>query len=169
MLRHIRSLLLATARAVKADTAANRRLRRVCPRARVDLAAPAPDSSASEWIRLVPLYVDRLGDLPQHDHDNERGPVGNKVLLVDRRSFGMPLREEFVLPGLRPKELAKAHLRRSRSRSFNRLSTAWRCGFSSLPGVSRPLLRECGSAPGFGGSTGSNPVCPFGGEHRPPG
>jgi hypothetical protein len=43
-----------------------------------------------------PLQVDRLGDFPEHNPDDEHGLAGDKMLLIDGRSFGMPLGQELV-------------------------------------------------------------------------
>ena len=77
---------------------------------------------------LAPLQLDRLGNLPEHDPDNGHRLAGNEVLVVQWRTLSMPLRLELVLARLRPQKLAETHLRRSRSRSFNRSSTARKCG-----------------------------------------
>jgi tetratricopeptide (TPR) repeat protein len=76
---------------------------------------------------LPPLHVDRLRDLPQNDSDDEHRLGGDEMLVVDRRTLGVPLGQELILAGLRPQALAEAHLRRfSRSRSLSRLRTSRR-------------------------------------------
>jgi hypothetical protein len=128
-------------------------------RTRQPMPQRGPEGGSVRIRLLPPPHVNRLRHFPENDPDHEHGLTGDEVLLVDRRSFAMPLGQELVLARLRPQELGKAHLRRPRSRSFSRSRTARRCGFSSLPGAIRPSLPESGFPPGFSGSTGSNPVC----------
>ena len=142
--------------------ARNSALRMASVRGRVTARASGiahAQGSGSVGVRLLPpLDVDRLVDLPEHDPDDEHGLAGDDVLLIDGRSSACHSAKSSYSPDFVLKN-STIHLRRSRSRSFSRSSTARRYGFSSLPRVNWAALRESGFSPAFAGSTGSNPVC----------
>ena len=46
---------------------------------------------------LAPLQLERLGNLPEHDPDHGHRLAGNEVLIVQRGTLSMPLRQELVL------------------------------------------------------------------------
>jgi hypothetical protein len=59
----------------------------------------APNGSVRVRL-LAPLQLDRLGDLPEHDPDHGHRLAGDEVLVVERGTLTVPLRQELVLARL---------------------------------------------------------------------
>jgi hypothetical protein len=58
-------------------------------------------ANGSVRVRLLaPLQLDRLGDLPEHDPDHGHRLAGDEVLVVERGTLTVPLRQELVLARL---------------------------------------------------------------------
>ena len=54
------------------------------------------DEASACVCLLAPLRVDCLGDLPEHDPDHRDGLAGDKVLLVQWGTLGVPLSQQLV-------------------------------------------------------------------------